>query len=452
MTGRVGRALKRILLVAFLTAIAGWSQSAPELQLAVESAEVSERELEADVEVQERLQEQGLASEVEVRRVRSRLARASIDTERAKAALTSALPPVRLLSVTRTQQGSGLPRLRLKFEPNGTAAERFGQTAIVSVEHEGLVVARPFQQLLTFAAGVASPRELDFELIRDVNEVSVVSISGSRRDEIRVPVQRDSGLAAIQLSCLNSSQDGPLGETVSFDVIVERSRPGISDVQLELRGLPAAFGYEILDQSKRSRLRRVQFPQGVDRVQVVARVSVPEKENADWSDQELELVLVAGDSDGGGELAELNLLLRAIGRPELDLVAETLSVKLEAGTGREVSLTVVNSGRAAAQEVRVIVAAPLGLSVEALPVLIPAIEAGHRSALALRLQLGADAVEGDYEVRVHVVSEQTGVYARSKETTIRVMGTRRTNWLPVVAVLGGIGLAAAWTVQRRRRR
>ena len=452
MRCRVSRVLRRFALVASLLSAPVAGQSAPELQLAVASAEIAERELEADVQLQEKLQEEGLASEVDLRRVRSGLARARIETEKAKAALTSALPPVRLLSVTRTQQGSALPRVRLRFGSNGTAAERFGQSAIISVEHEGLVVGRPFQQLLTFAAGASSLGELEFELIRDVGEVSVVSISGSRRDEIRVPVQRDSSLTAIQLSCLNSSQDGPLGETVSFDVIVERSRSEISEVQLELRGLPTGFSYEILDQSKSSRLRRIQFPQGVDRVPVVARISVPEKDNADWSDKELKLVLVAGAPDGGEELADLNLLLRAIGRPELDLVAETLSVELEAGTGREIPLTVVNSGRAEAQDVRVIVAAPLGLSVEALPVVIRAIEAGQQSALTLRLRLGADAVEGDYEVRVYVVSERTAVYARSKETTIRVIGTRRANWLLVVATLGGIGLIAAWLVRKRRRR
>jgi uncharacterized membrane protein len=451
MTSRLSDLLWTGLMLASLIPGTLAGQSAPELELAVESAEVAERELEADVEVQERLHEQGLASEVEVRRVRSRLARASIETEMARAALTSALPPVRLLSVTRKQKAPGPPRVQLKFEPNGSAAERFGQAAIVSVEHDGLVVGRPFQQLLSFAAGVSSPKELDFELIRDVSELSVITISGSRRDEMRVPVQRDPGLRAIQLSCLNSSQDGALGETVSFDVVVERSRSDISDVELELRGLPTAFGYEILDQSKRSRLRRIQFPQGVDRVQVVARISVPDKENADWSDKELELALIAGVPEGGENLAELGLLLRAIGKPELDLVAETLSVWLEAGSSRDVPLVVVNSGRAAAQDVRVIVASPLGLAVDAIPVSIAEIEAGHRTAVKLRLQLGSDAVEGDYEVRIHVVSEQTGVFARSKETTIRVVGTRRTSWLSVAALLVGLALVSVWLLQRRRR-
>lgn len=452
MRSRLGGVLSSFALIPLLISSVVSGQSAPELQLAVESAEVAQRELEADVEVQEKLQEEGLASEVEIRRVRSRLARASIDTERAKAALTSALPPVRLLSVTRSQRGSGQPRVRLRFEPNGSAADRFGQTAIISVEHEGLVVGRPFQQLLSFDPGKSTPRELDFELIRDVDEVSVISISGSRRDEIRVPVQRDSGLSAIQLSCLNASQDGTLGETVSFDVVVERSRSDISEIQLELRGLPPGFGYEILDQSKLSRLRRVQFPQGVDRVQVVARISVPEKENADWSDKELELALVAVVPDGSEELADLSLLLRAIGRPELDLVAETLSVKLEAGETRELPLSVSNTGRAAARDVRAVVAAPLGLSVDAMPARIPQVEPGGRVPLVLRLQLGPDAVEGDYEVRVHVVSEQTGSFTRSKETVLRVVGTRGNSWVSVVALAGGLGLAGLLYLRSRKRR
>lgn len=451
MRCRIRASLGTLVLVAALIPKVVSGQSAPELQLAVESAEVAQRELEADVEVQEKLKEQGLASEVEVRRVRSRLARASIDTERAKAALTSALPPVRLLSVTRTQRGSGQPRIRLQFEPNGSSAERFGQAAIISVEHEGLVVGRPFQQMLTFAAGMSSAKEVEFELIRDVSEVSVISISGSRRDEIRVPVQRDSGLSTVQLSSLNASQDGALGESVNFDVVVERSRSDISEVQLSLRGLPSGFGHEILDQSKLSRLRRVQFPQGVDRVQVVVRISVPEKENADWSDKELELALAALVPDGGGELAELNLLLRAIGRPELDLIAETLSVKIEAGTAKELSLNVANTGRAVARDVRAVVAAPLGLSVDPMPARIPLVEPGGRVPLVLRLQLGADAVEGDYEVRVHVVSEQTGTFTRSKESVLRVIGIRKNSWFALLALAGGIGLGGAWFVLSRKR-
>lgn len=440
-----------LVVIAFSTlmircAIPAEAQNEAELRLAVERARVVEQALRDELAIQQHLVDEGLASQVELRRARSRLEEAEIATEMARAALTAALPPVRLLTAVRRTSPVGQSEVALLFERTGRAAERFGQSVVVSVLSSDLVVGRPFQALLEFPAGGKPTASLVFDLIRDVDEITVVTVSGSRRDEIRVPLQMSSQGAPVRLSSLNSSQDGQLGETVDYDVVVERASPSLASVALEVSGLPRGFTAEILDQERRSRLRLLQFPQGVDRVPVVVRIAVPQQEDAAWSDRLIELTVHAVPPTANEPLASVVLRLRPVGRPELRLVSNTPGVEVAPGETVEIAVDVVNSGRVAAVEVVPRLAEPIGLRVTAQPSKITEIPAGEKAVLRVRATPRPEAVAGDYEVNLRVVTQQTGSYAESKDLTVRVTVIRQPRWsilglgLTIIAALGTGGL------------
>jgi len=437
---------------ALLTARGLTAQSVAELRLGVERSRLAEQELEDELAVEKRLVKEGLASEVELRRAQSRLERARIDTEMARAKLTGALPPVRLLSATRRNSKSGEPEVHLVFERTGSAAERFGQSAVVSVLSDGLAVGRPFQQVLRFAPGSKPSASLDFDLVRDVAEITVVTLSGTRRDEVRVPLQLDSGGDAVGLSSLNSSQDGQLGDSVDYDVVVERTNADVESVALQVDGLPSGFAAEILDEEKRSRLRLVQFPQGVDRLRVVVRVTVPDQEDAAWSDQTIDLPVRATLPSSGRELASVVLHLRPVGRPELSLVTDQLSIEVAPGSSVMIPVEVVNSGRAAAFDVQPRLSEPIGLEVSADPSKIQSIPPGQKQYLAVRVTPREEAIEGDYQVRVRAVTQQAGSYAESKDLTLRVTVRRRLPWVALGGALSVLIVLSllAWKLLRRR--
>lgn len=436
------------LAMLLLPPASAFAQSEAELRLAVERARLTEQELESELAVQERLVEEGLASDVELRRARSRLERARIETEMARAALTAALPPARLLSAVRHVTAEGQPGVRLTFERTGRAAERFGQSVVVSVLSDSLVVGRPFQELLEFRPGGPVTASLSFELIRDVDQVTVTMLSGSRHDEVLVPLQIDTQGAPVRLRSLNSSQDGPLGDSVDFDVVVERASLEVGSIALETEGLPESFGSQVLDEEKRSRLRLVQFPQGVNRVPVVVRIEVPQQEDAAWSGRVIDFPVRATVPGAVEPLATIGLHLRPVGRPELSLVTDTLSVEIGPGEVAEIAVAVVNSGRATAFEVQPRLGEPIGLQVEAEPRRISEIPAGDRATVVVRARPRPEAVDGDYQVRMRALTTQGGGYAESEDLVLRVTVRRRVPWLLVglglVVVVAGGGAGWWW--------
>ena len=433
---------------------AAQNQSEAELRLSVERARLAQQELEDDLAVEERLAKQGLASDVQLRRARSRVERARIDTEIARAALTDALPPARLLSATRSVSSSGQPKVRLEFERTGSAAERLGQSVVVSVLNDGLVVGKPFQALLEFPAHGPARAGLEFDLLRDVDQITVRTVSGSRQDEVLVPLEIDAQGAPVRLTSLNSSQDGQLGDSVDFNVVVERSNLDVTSVALDVDGLPNGFSAQILDQEKRSRLRLVQFPQGVNRVPVVVRIDVPEQEDASWSNHVIDLSVAATPPASTKPLATVALHLRPVGRPELSLVSDTLSVEVAPNEEVAIAVDIVNNGRAAAFDVQPRLSEPIGLEVEAVPHKISKIPPGERAALTVRARPRPEAVEGDYQVRVSAVTEQAGGFAESKDLTLRITVRRRLPW--GIFGFGLLGLAVVswgvWWLRRRGKR
>ncbi len=446
-----GAAILSAILLPPIRVATAQNQSEAELRLSVERARLAQQELEDDLAVEERLANAGLASDVELQRARSRVEKARIDTEMARAALTDALPPARLLSATRRRSSSGQPKVRLEFERTGRAAERLGQSVVVSVLNDGLVVGKPFQALLEFPAHGSAKESVEFDLLRDVDQITVRTVSGSRQDEVLVPLEIDAQGTAVRLTSLNSSQDGQLGDSVDFNVVVERSNLDVSSIALEIEGLPNGFSGQILDQEKRSRLRLVQFPQGVNRVPVVVRIDVPEQEDASWSDRVIDLSVEAGLPSANKPLASVALHLRPVGRPDLSLVSDTLSVEVAPNEEAAITVEVVNSGRAAAFDVQPRLSEPIGLEVEVVPKKISKIPAGERAKLTVHARARPEAVEGDYQVRVSAVTEQAGGFAESKDLTLRITVHRRLPW--VLLGLGLLGLGAVswggWWLRRR---
>lgn len=450
VSGRIILLMSLLVLLVAPATVEG--QSEAELRLAVERARLMEEELESELEVAERLAEEGLNSEVEVERARHRLERARLDTEMARAALTGALPPARLLSATRRSSRTGQPVVVLTFERTGTAAQRFGQAAVVSVLSEGLIVGRPFQALLSFPPGGRPTATLHFDLIRDVDQITVVTVSGTRRDEVQVPLEIDATGVPIRLSSLNSSQDGQLGESVDFDVVVERGTSVIRAVALDVDGLPESFGFQVLDQGRSARLRLVQFPQGVNRIPVVLRIDVPQQEDAAWSGRVIDLPVRVRLPDASETLASVVLHLRTIGRPDLGLVSEVLSSRVAPGSMVEIPVDVVNHGRATAFDVQLRLAEPIGLRVEADPRRIAEIPAGDRATVMVRARPRPEAVEGDYQVRMNALTARGGGYAESSDLALRVTVHREPPWGLAAGLLVALGvvLVALWWWRRGR--
>lgn len=137
--------------------------------------------------------------------------------------------------------------------------------------------------------------------------------------------------------------------------------------------------------------------------------------------------------------ADTGLILDVTGRPSLDLQGPEgrLSGEATAGQERSFTFTVANTGTAPAREVKVTASPPQGWKATVEPETLPAVEAGQKADVSVRLTPSAEAIAGDYVVRVNASSE-----AASQNVSFRTTVRTSTWW----GLIGLLVIAAAVVV------
>ncbi|HKO54553.1 MAG TPA: NEW3 domain-containing protein [Thermoanaerobaculia bacterium] len=163
---------------------------------------------------------------------------------------------------------------------------------------------------------------------------------------------------------------------------------------------------------------------------------------------------VAGLSASGAVVGSADLQLQPRAAPKLALTTANLLVDLEPRESVAVPITIENGGGADAQDVVFDTTAPLGLSVDFQPVPVRLVRPRQPVTATMRVAAAADAVPGDYTLRVKVRTRSRLLTIESPEQTFRV--TVRNPILGAGLVLpGGVLLlvllgAGAFLLRRAR--
>jgi uncharacterized membrane protein len=153
---------------------------------------------------------------------------------------------------------------------------------------------------------------------------------------------------------------------------------------------------------------------------------------------------------GSGKTASIDLGVSITGTYTLALSTpdQVLSTTANAGTQKDMQLTVTNDGTAPITNVAMSASAPTNWKVEFEPATIPSVDAGATQNVTAHITPTNDAIAGDYEMTVTAKAAEA-----TDDTTIRVrVETPQLWWIVGVALIVAVFAGLYWVFRTYGRR
>jgi len=451
---RVSAAISLVLLAMAALGQSGTGTSEADRILELRRAELNERQA-ASLHLQKsRLFTQGLVSKGDLDAAEADLERAHIDAERARVQLANELPSFRIVTATKSIGPTGeiVANVRLEELDKGYAAvTRRGY--LVSLKSGDAIISAPYQRQIAATGTAGHIFDLHFQLLRDTDEVTVLILSGTRREDVPILFQRGEHGQQLRITCTNESQTAILGSRADFALQIERFSLGARNYDLRVIDLPPGFTAQWLDVDTKATVARLHFDETQTQRKLNLQVFVPER--MDSSGLEKAIAFSAEAGGGGVPAGTLALQLRLTAAPKLILTTENLFAQLAPGEASNIHLRLENAGGAEARDVAFDINAPSGMIVEAQPDPVPVV--GARASVPVRLKLSTSPtlIGGEYNVKVQARS--AGKYGQidTPELTLRVevrtSALRAWILVPVAGLFAACVLAAYWVARAVRR-
>ncbi len=442
---------RSFVLYAVIVAIGLAARSDERQVLDLRRAEIALREAESGVQQARALFEEGLLSRAELNRIEGQRDRAIIDRDQAMLSLSGDLPSFQILSATKRPDARGGSLVTIHLRPLGAPNSAQARQYLVSLMDASAIVAEPYQQVLSVGVASGATREMTFRLLRDLDELRIVIISGSKREEIPVLLQRSSHGAMLRMICATPSQEGVPGRKVEYDLQVERFDSGPRTANFVLDELPEDFRWSLLDAGSRAAVTGVSFAEGENQRKLVVQVFVPERVAPAILQRPLPFRLHLRDPNGKVS-GEYDLQLNVVGAPRLVVHADRLLVSSFNDDPSIIMLRIENLGSQEAPDVRVDVVTPIGFLIDTKPPTVHAIPPGESATVQLRITPTEEAVPGDYSLRATAFAVVRQLRIESEEQVFRVAYARRRYFLLALILVGALTLAAGVLVLLRGRR
>src|SRR5260370_20364263 len=210
-----------------------------EKYLELRQAQLNEQQAVAKQKQTDDLFKAGLASRSELDRAVADMERIHLDTQKAQIALANELPSFRVLSATKSIGSDGQPRVRVVLQPMSHGYEAsFERMYLVGLKQGETIVSEPYQQQIRISGNSTQITTLQYRLLKDIDELTVSILSGTKKEDLQVLLQHDRSGDTIQLSSPNFSQDGVVGEKVESPVNLGRVSSYAQDLALRVSGRP----------------------------------------------------------------------------------------------------------------------------------------------------------------------------------------------------------------------
>ncbi len=477
--------------------------------------EVRRRQLELQVarkqaERVESLAAEGLVPRTEVDRERNNVAAAQLNYQQAVLALLDLQPRISVRSAVKTQSDDGRKFVHLvianltptfddsqfKLLNNFDGADPIPQQLrtravndiFVSLRDGGPGAGSPGATATTprvTSAAIALPyeahitrldygeeRTLKYQLLRDVDMVTVALAYRNQTQEVPIQLQHSAGADQAQILSSQSSQEADLGGQVTYQLALERPTVDVRSFDLRVLNLPRQIDHSFIDPQSQARLSQINFGAGVTRQSLELKLSLPERADEQVRlDQPLEFWALVLDQAASARYQpnrayteaelqslrsgkiKLTLIPRGVGR--LEALAASLFSEVEAGQQVETRIVARNTGTRRLDNVRISAECPLNWQARIEPDVIPALDLNREEAIVLRILPPADVAIGDYEVRIKTQSFADNRRVTAEDKIYRISVKARTNLLGAGALVGAVialaGGAALIVVRLTRR-
>lgn len=451
------------------------------LKRAKEIYEAAKKELDRAKE----LYSKKFMSEVEFDKIKAAYADAEVNYQQSLLAVLFENQFVTVEDAVKYQTKDGKKRVRLRMANTSAGSEEYRkllnidepyfktlQPDVISNVYVSLandrneIISRPYESKITELL-YGKPRDLDFQLLQDLDAVTVNIIfgNGSTRS-MRIYLQKDQSknIAAVQSE--QFSQEGELGNSAVYDLTLELFSGESNTFSLEVVNLPDQVNRIFRDPQTRARLSQLRFLENANTRKVSLEVTLPDRPNElikmdesisfyvmvipvermdefrqrnprKWTEDEIK-TFNAG-------YAKLELIPRGKGR----LIIKAPQLYFQTRKSEQISgyIDLVNEGSGRLDNTEVKIDAPLNWLKEVTPSVTDKIETGAEKRVGFRITPPADVQPGRYEIRIKTtsMSDNQPVTAEDKVVTIEIEGeTSFLGTLLVVLLITGVLGGIVW--------
>lgn len=342
----------------------------------------------------------------------------------------------------------------------------------VSLKHHGVVVAQPYEAVID-RLEYDKPKPLTFVLQQtEIDEVTVSLSYLGRSEEQQVYLEKVSPEDIVIVTSVQFAQEGTLGNSVSYDLGLERPAEAERIFKLRVANLSDQFTYEFNDPQSAARVTQIKFTHAQSRRELSLRVFLPEEMDFSLLDQPLDFyaAVLSEDEDVNYEPGRLNLdseelnqvkskvrlVLTPKGEPEFELIAQNLYFEIKTGETVEMLLELKNTGTRNLENIRITTELPSNKwNSEIQPDLVKKLDREQKEDIKITIIPPLDVGVGDSEVKINAECEVDNRPIEAPEKNVRIHISGRANIMGSVILIGALILLvigiAVLTIKLSRR-
>ena len=303
-------------------------------------------------------------------------------------------------------------------------------------------IVKPYEEKIT----VLSYNEtvaLTFQLQKDVESLKVsLDYPELPAPDIRlIYLQKESALDVVNVSSLRFSQKGNLGNSVTYDLALDRLAETENTFQLRVINLLNRLSFEFQDPETRSRQSQVKFTQEQSKRNLSLIVYLPEELDASYLDSTLEFYVAVLDEVEANELGGVNnrldlpaekianiqggveqFELIPKGVPEIEVFVPNAFQTIKIGEEVNMTATLKNIGTRDLVDIRMLVDVNTDWKYTVIPEVIGSLERNAEKEIQLTLSPPADIGVGEYQAKLNaeVTVDNRKFEARDRSITVQV--------------------------------
>ncbi len=300
----------------------------------------------------------------------------------------------------------------------------------------------------------------DFELLKDVESLTVSLNYNNRKDEKNIYLKKDAGTNTIDITSIQFSQEADIGSNTTYDLTLERFSTSEDVYKLMVLNLPDQITYDFTDNG--SKVSQIRFSQGVNIKKLSLQLYLPDREDEKIvinKPIQFQVVALTGERSekAAGNLNALSLeqmKLQTDGYEQLELIprgkgkievrAANLYHEISSGNKVQTEIVVRNGGSRRLDNIRILTENPIGWETEIVPELVKSLEPEKETTVSITIIPPKEEV-GAQEIKVKTEALADNQKVKTEDKTIRVQVNAKTSLigtvaliLVIVAFIGGI--------------
>ena len=341
----------------------------------------------------------------------------------------------------------------------------------------GAIIAEPYVQTIS-KLDLDEKVTLTFELLQsDVEEVEADIAYFDKTVKESVFLRKDSENDLPTVSSLNFDQTGQLGQTITYDMVLERLAETEKTYGLSVLNLAPELKAQFKDPEKNATVSAVKFARESTKKQLAMEIIIPQEMPQDKLDKPVAFyVLVLDDTarerllklkrekgeDTIGEddlktagVAHERLVFTPKGIGRAELISSDLYKEITAGKQVKIQFKVKNTGSVALRTVRMKLELPADWEATTQPEVIDLLDLAQEAVVGIDLFPSPDLGVGDYTVRVDAETTYEGQPVPIDDKIVRIHVESKANLfggvLLLLILVGALAGIAIFLVRLARR-